>query len=1061
MEMNNKKLTFLKYFSCALIVIVFAIVLFINYANKVYAADYAAGDICTGFSFTSKTSGYSGDTVYENGVLTVSATGKAKGTCSSAESGTQTLTIKNTKTEVGTIIFDYTVTLNNGSAKINGNSVSGSNIHFELEVNGGSSVTVVVTSDAAAKTTSIKLSNIISQFDINADITFDVADEGGTYRVLYGDVNEEILNLKTESINAENSITFTALPSSGYKIFCWEINGVREEYLNTTFTKTFTDNSIIKPIFCDVDSAIFTTKAGGYYMSLTEANNAAKSATSSNGSIIIPVATQTIIPMGEYEISSGVTLLIPHNFENQLITTTPPIEAHVTPSVYKTLEVSSGATINVYGTISIGSAVSANGQLGGYNGTPSGQHGEMILKENSQINIFNKAILYCWGYISGPGNIEAKSGSKIYEFFQLKDWRGGTATFDTNIIGLPTGIKTLYTNNKILPFSQYYVQNIESKLTLNYGAIEIVKCYANAGGQQPSSDVSFIGNTSDYMFYLKNGKVIKHYDSILDRLDIEIYGDISISSITLNMYITIKTSDYILPLNNMNIIVHSGQISIAQSAEILPGSRLEIEKDASLIIERGYDLFVYDKVDWKYYTGSAYFYPLDYTAANGNKNKSIRTWAKTNSAEISVDGCMIVRGGFYSTLSENDSSGANIHSNNTLFSNTDTSNISNGSIIFENDAGTKTKIYQVTQSGSEVTLVEITITSVILKGGVKSDKILETVGSEAGTGFQIIVDKDVVVESGYTIEDYYYWGTFVESGEHTIVFQNGNKTINKTFISYNDFNFISYEDSDHFQNIDVLTDEFKIKKWIIQTDTVTYVISLGEIFNMPFNTDIVAYAFLGGFISNDSGDVFYVRYDANDYDSGLVKGAFKTKTQNSDDIKIHYFSIIDGHLEKITNNQNRIFNYNDDLYLVDSDGYVIESYGLFVNKEIGLDSTILVDYYYYFGADNKAYKDGVYFIETNNETYPSGFYRFDADGHLVGKVTHGLVETSNGDLYYIDSTNDSSVDLDNINQASSYVVTNSTIYVTDFDLSVSQSNKKVGLYYFGEDGKMISYKEVA
>ena len=82
------------------------------------------------------------------------------------------------------------------------------------------------------------------------------------------------------------------------------------------------------------------------------------------------------------------------------------------------------------------------------------------MADNSSITVKNGGNLYAWGFISGSGSVLAESGATVYEFYQIADFRGGTASSNMG--------------NKVFPFSQYFVQNIEVPLTLNAGANEQV-----------------------------------------------------------------------------------------------------------------------------------------------------------------------------------------------------------------------------------------------------------------------------------------------------------------------------------------------------------------------------------------------------------------------------------------------------------------------------------------------------------------------------------------------------------------------------------------------------------
>lgn len=46
----------------------------------------------------------------------------------------------------------------------------------------------------------------------------------------------------------------------------------------------------------------------------------------------------------------------------------------------------------------------------------------------SAITLNSGANLYAWGFITGDGQITATPDATVYEYFQVKDWRGGTAT---------------------------------------------------------------------------------------------------------------------------------------------------------------------------------------------------------------------------------------------------------------------------------------------------------------------------------------------------------------------------------------------------------------------------------------------------------------------------------------------------------------------------------------------------------------------------------------------------------------------------------------------------------
>ena len=106
-----------------------------------------------------------------------------------------------------------------------------------------------------------------------------------------------------------------------------------------------------------------------------------------------------------------------------------------------------GANIVVNGAISVsGSQYAGQGQG---SGVVTGPVGFIKMEADSSITVSKGANLYAWGYIIGSGSVTVKSGGTVYEDFQVKDWRGGTAVSDM-----------VDNKQKVFPMSQYYIQNI-------------------------------------------------------------------------------------------------------------------------------------------------------------------------------------------------------------------------------------------------------------------------------------------------------------------------------------------------------------------------------------------------------------------------------------------------------------------------------------------------------------------------------------------------------------------------------------------------------------------------
>ena len=212
------------------------------------------------------------------------------------------------------------------------------------------------------------------------------------------------------------------------------------------------------------------------------------------------------------------------------------------------------------------------------------------MQEGSSITLDEGANLYAWGYITGDGEITATSGSTVYEYFQVADWRGGTAV--SNLLD---------NEKKVFPFSQYYVQNIEAALTIQAGAQEHVYFSVSAKfvGTQ-SVPIDFIGS-SNSLFRLGNeGTLTKKYDPSTDRVTYTTTGKASLDSLALSIPgYKIDSTNYVLPVNNnMTLEILSGSVAVNCDAALLPGAQITIAQGAELSVSDGKSLYVYDQDQW-------------------------------------------------------------------------------------------------------------------------------------------------------------------------------------------------------------------------------------------------------------------------------------------------------------------------------------------------------------------------------------------------------------------------------------------------------------------------------
>lgn len=365
---------------------------------------------------------------------------------------------------------------------------------------------------------------------------------------------------------------------------------------------------------------------------------------------------------GKYTLPAKATLLIPYDDEQTTIDVHPGREtSYETPYCFRTLTLAAGARLDIYGKLQVGSRQCAQGQLGGNNGAPTGAYGKIAMAEGSSMTVEGDGHLYAWGFIVGQGTIDVKRGGTVHEMMQIRDWRGGTATFSFN--------DNMY---KVFPLNQYYIQNVEVPATFRPGAKELIDGLVNAMGMTfPFTDVLLIGgNGQKCMFSMdladisEDTWVRKWYDAANDKQVYDINNSAQVSSLvlTLNvmiMSVSFNSALYVLPLtNNMKIHLLTGELAITQDVLLTPGAEIEVDKEATAYIVEGKNLFVMDADDWMEFREGVNVYPISYSPSWAG-GVCPRTTATLSDAKINVHGTFRVDGAMYTT-----EHGANIFSSN-------------------------------------------------------------------------------------------------------------------------------------------------------------------------------------------------------------------------------------------------------------------------------------------------------------------------------------------------------------------------------------------------------------
>lgn len=606
-----------------------------------------------------------------------------------------TLTIKNEGSTTARLSFSYVIEQNSGTIQVDRQEEKkGGNFSKELAPKNSIQVYIKSGSTAATK---ITMTDVKLEASATATVTFQPA-ENGSYTVNGKDITTEAYTNTQSSLTAYKVI---ATPADGYQFLGW-YDATNKIYLpgganSSIFVSS--DNSKVTAKFGKIGTKF---QVGTTTLKWDNLNDAIISTRNNSSGYVKQLESCTI--SGEYTIPSGVTLLIPFDETEAPYTTTPPYTTTAeAQKAYKTLTMAPDSSITVDG-----GAISVGGKHFTSSGRecckPTGAYGLIKMQKGSSIMLNNGANLYAWGYITGDGSITANSGANVYEYYQVTDWRGGSKTGDM-------------ANNaqKVFPFTQYYVQNIEAALTLNAGANEYtyISVTVKIVGTK-SVTIPFVG--SNGLFKLgANGQFTKRYIPAQDRMVFTISGEASLNSIVMSLagIATFDSKDYVLPINNnVDIVITDGTTTIEKDAALLPGVTVLIAKDAELKVASTASLYVYDDAEWSpdYVWGSKSFgssgiCPVSYSPS-GKGSRGIAD------AKVDVNGVLTVAGAVYTTAT-----GANI-----------TSSEKTGKYAQVGTPGTSNKTYQFNQESNKYIGVDITPAKLKNADG----KYTETANASAG-----------------------------------------------------------------------------------------------------------------------------------------------------------------------------------------------------------------------------------------------------------------------------------------------------------------------------------------
>ena len=925
-----------------------------------------------------------------------------------------TLTITNNKNTTATLSFDYAIEQNSGTIQVDGTAVTAGG-KFSKELAPNASIKVYIKSGSTSAATKITMTNVALVSNVTATVTFQPA-ENGSYTV----DGKAITEAYTNTQSSMTAYQLAATPAAGYQFMGW-YNVTEGKYINTSpkAALNIENDCTITARFVSNDAALFET-GGQRFADLNEAVTYAQN----NGQTKITLVTDGSIS-GNYTIPSGITLLIPFDAAGTLYTDSPAaIRTTPASKAFRTLTMSEGTSITVNGAISLGGRYFAAG--GGQQGRPVGDYGYIKMADNSSITVKNGGNLYAWGFISGSGSVLAESGATVYEFYQIADFRGGSASSNMG--------------HNVFPFSQYFVQNIEVPLTLNAGANETVFSGVYAMSTTYTTSIKFIGN--DGMFKVVSGSFTKDYDEKTDRLVLSVNGEAELNTLSLKLAgMSVNSASYVLPItNNISINIQSGKVTIKQDTALLAGVEVSIAEGADLTVSSGKNVYVYDGDEWNsdnFVWGPCKFKSVAYAPGKAYT----RTNADLKDVKVDVNGSLTAIGAIYTTKS-----GADICSSN-----------GTGKYVQHGTPGTETATYQYNANGNKAVTIPITparlhnadgsytetktakagdiinYVSGVWGGtpcahentelrnakdatctvpGYTGDTYCKDCGKKIGTGTaipakghtEVVRDQKpaTLTEDGYTGDTYCsICNAKLKTGE--IIYHEGWRK--------NGDNYYYYQDQEPVTGIvrvpypseellpgygpDAEDAEVNVPGKEGNPDNYDYPDHESALF--VFDENGVFQKEKSG-MYDDNGVTRWIENGMVVWHAGLVK--------DGDDFRYFKRNGMVANIETYVAKTNGLLKAAK--YTFDADGRLMKLEGL--NEDLNGNLCYYVDYvknyaglvekdgsFYYIASDLKAVKNCTYYVTKTNGLKDPGYYTFDSDGKMV--IKDGIVE-ENGDIYY-------------------------------------------------------------
>lgn len=253
---------------------------------------------------------------------------------------------------------------------------------------------------------------------------------------------------------------------------------------------------------------------------------------------------------------------------------------------FATLTIPSGVTLTVAGTLIVAGNQQGHRPQSGY---LTGKYGAIDLQGNLDVT----GTLYARGEIGGSGTVTVKSEGKVYQRFEIADWRGGTVALSA------------YTSG-VFPFSLYQLGGISAKTIYKKGSFLYGVAYIFASGSGHPQEVNILGNsTSDKsLIYFSGDETETDSDVTMANGTLTVNGTVA----TNNLSVTVNVEYHGIPISypvstsgkecpfgyNLNLAVsEKGSLTINNLIKFLPGCKVDVQSGGELTVGTGGGMYFY------------------------------------------------------------------------------------------------------------------------------------------------------------------------------------------------------------------------------------------------------------------------------------------------------------------------------------------------------------------------------------------------------------------------------------------------------------------------------------